>query len=177
MQLKMQGKKRQGWGRRDEGSTAVEFALLSIPFVTFVIGIIEIALLMANASILEGAANDAARMIRTGQAQQSGDAEEAFRDALCNHARIMDCNTFQYDVTTLDSFDAAGEEGPEFDEEGNMEDTIFEAGGSGDIVMIRVSYMYRLLTPLIGNVFSNYPGNRRLLMSTVVLQTEPYEFD
>ena len=133
MRLKMQGKKRQGWLRREEGSTAVEFALLSIPFVTFIIGIIEVALLMANASILEGASNDAARMIRTGQAQQSGDAEEAFRDALCDHARIMDCDTFQYDVTVLDSFDEAGGDDPSFDEEGNMEETVFEAGGSGEI--------------------------------------------
>ncbi|MBU0800811.1 MAG: pilus assembly protein [Alphaproteobacteria bacterium] len=174
----MQTYTRRHWLKNNEGTTAIEFAILAIPFYLFLIAIIEVALLLANTSILEGAAQDAARLVRTGNIQQNvADPEEAFLAAICDHAIIMDCNLVQYNVTTLDSFDDAAESAATYDEDGNMEDTGFVVGGSGDIVMIRVSYLYPLMTPLIGRFFSNYPGNRRLLMSTVVLQTEPYEFD
>lgn len=165
------------WIKREEGATAIEFAFLAFPFFIMLIAIIEISLLMANASILEGAANTAARLIRTGQIQQDADPEAMFQQALCNHARIMDCERIQYMVTPLNNFGEAQDFEPSFDEEGNMEDEDFEAGGSSDIVMIRISYMYRLLTPLVSEFFSDYPNNQRLLMSTVVFETEPYEFE
>lgn len=164
------------WKREQDGVAAMEFAFLGIPFFMFIIGIIEVALMMANASIMEGAVYDAARQIRTGQVQQDGDPEAAFRAAICDHAIIMDCDGFEYYVTTLNNFSDADENLPEFDEEGSMEDQDFSAGGSGDVVLIRVSYLYEFMTPWIGEIFTDYPNNTRLMMSTVVLQTEPYEF-
>ena len=53
------------WRKEQDGAAALEFAFLGIPFFFFVIGIIEVALMMANASIMEGAVYDAARMVRT----------------------------------------------------------------------------------------------------------------
>jgi hypothetical protein len=89
----------------------------------------------------------------------------------------MDCTDFQFQVTTLDSFSEAQDNVPEFDDDGNLVDQDFDAGGSGDIVMIRVTYMYSFMTPMIGTFFSNYPGNKRMMMSTIVMQSEPYEFE
>lgn len=170
--------RRPSWRRDESGATAVEFAFLAVPFFIFIIAIIEVALVLAHASILEGAAFTAARQIRVGQVQQAaGDPEDVFRDALCGHARIMDCGAMQYSVTTLENFGEAAEQAATFDDEGNLEDPQFDAGGSGSIVIVRVSYLYRMLTPLVGQFFANYPDNRRLLFSTVILQTEPYEFD
>jgi Flp pilus assembly protein TadG len=178
MLVKLSQKRAAQWLHREDGATAVEFAFLAVPFFLFVIAIIELALLMANSSILEGATNEAARLIRTGQIQQAADdPEDGFRAALCGHARILDCDRVQFNVSTIARFSEAEEGAATFDEEGNMEDREFNVGGSGDIVMIRVSYLYSLLTPVIGRFFSNYPGNRRLLMSTIIMQTEPYEFE
>lgn len=176
MRLKMPVKSWNDWRRDEDGAAALEFAFLSIPFFTFLIGIIEIALMIANASVLEGATYDAARLVRTGQVQQGADPETVFRSALCGHAVILDCDAIQYNVTTMNSFSDAEEAVPTFDEDGNMEEEDFDAGGSGDIVMIRVSYLYEMMTPMLGDLFTNYPDRRRLMTSTVVLQTEPYEF-
>lgn len=164
------------WRKDEDGAAALEFAFLSIPFFTFLIGIIEVALMIANASVLEGATYDAARLVRTGQVQQGADPETMFRSALCDHAVILDCDDIQFTVTTLNTFGDAEDAVPTFDEDGNMEEEDFDAGGSGDIVMIRVSYLYEMMTPMLGQLFTNYPGRKRLMMSTVVLQTEPYEF-
>lgn len=162
----------------EEGATAIEFAILSIPFVMFLIGIIEISLMIANYSILEASTDSAARMIRTGQVQQ-GEEEpvDFFRETLCEEAIIMDCSRFQFQVTKLDNFTQAQDNIPEFDDEGNLVDQDFEAGDAGDIILIRVTYMYNFFTPFIGQLFSNYGTNKRLMMSTVVMQNEPYQFE
>lgn len=176
MWFKMPVKFWDSWRKDEDGAAALEFAFLSIPFFTFLIAIIEISIMLASSSMLEGAAQDAARLVRTGQVQQSGDPEAMFREALCGHAVILDCDVIQYSVRTLDNFSEAEEDLPEVDEDGNLEDDDFTIGGSGDIVMIRVSYLYGMLTPMLGDLFTNYPGRKRLMMSTVVMQTEPYEF-
>ncbi|HEY8191153.1 MAG TPA: TadE/TadG family type IV pilus assembly protein [Alphaproteobacteria bacterium] len=167
----------RSWFQKNEGTTAIEFSLLAVPFVFFVIGIIELSILFLNEALLNGAVYDAARMIRTGQAQQSDDPEAMFADALCDHAGLLlDCNNIEYQVETLESFDDAELE-PEVDEDGHIIDTPFDAGEISDIVIVRVLYLYPLMTPFIGRFFSDFPDNRKLLMATTVFETEPYDFE
>lgn len=126
---------------------------------------------------MEGAVYDASRIIRTGQIQDAADAEDRFRDAICNHAGVLlNCNKFQYDVRVLDSFADAAAEETLVDEEGSLVNEGFDAGGVSDIVMIRVSYRYPMMTPLLGDIFGQYENNTRLLVATTVFQTEPYRF-
>lgn len=167
------------WQDNEDGATAVEFSLVAIPFMFTIIGIIELALMFMASSVLEGAVNDTTRLIRTGQVQNAEDAtpEEFFQQALCDSVpAFLDCREFQYQVYTLDSFSEADDTEPEFDEDGNLQDTEFDVGGSNQIVLVRVTYMYQLITPLIGDFFSDFPNNKRLIMATSVFETEPYEF-
>ena len=55
--------------KNEKGTTAIEFSLLAIPYLMLTLGIIEIAIMYASASLLEGATNSASRMIRTGELQ------------------------------------------------------------------------------------------------------------
>ena len=161
-----------------KGTTAIEFSLLALPFCLFVIGIIELALMFASGFLLQGAVSDAARLIRTGQVQQAGggDPADMFREALCGHAvALISCDDIQFNVQTLDSFAAQGSD-MVFDEDGNLTSQDFDAGGVRDVVLIQVAYLYPLMTPMIGEFFSDYPGNKRLLTSVVVFETEPYQF-
>lgn len=169
--------------KRKEGTTAVEFSLVGIPFIFMVVGIIEMSLMFASQSLLEYGTSQGARMIRTGQVQQGG-GEAAFRDAVCNAVAItpertfIPCEDIQYQVLALDDFaDAADEPPPDFDDEGNLEDQDFDAGGVSDVVMVRVAYRYPILTPLMGTMLTNNNDNSRIMLSTTVLQTEPYEFE
>ncbi|MEO0392756.1 MAG: TadE/TadG family type IV pilus assembly protein, partial [Pseudomonadota bacterium] len=61
------------WGTRfrqdDSGSTTVEFALCIIPFVMVTIGIIEVMLMFFTIATIEGAMDQATRMVRTGELQ------------------------------------------------------------------------------------------------------------
>ena len=63
-----------GFALGSRGAAAVEFALVSIPFLALTFGIIEIGLIYFVSTTLENATLQAAREIRTGQLQQAGGA-------------------------------------------------------------------------------------------------------
>ena len=86
---------------------------------------------------------------------------------------LVDCEEFVIEVTTIDSY---GDYTPAtFDGNGDMVPQGFDAGGSNDRVIIRVAYRYEMITPLVGPLL-NGPDGSTLFMSTIVMQSEPYEF-
>ncbi len=171
-------KSKQTWKKNEDGSTAVEFALIGIPFIFMVIGIIEMALMFTSQSLLEASTNEASRLIRTGAVQQGGGVD-AFEDELCDFANLlMACDEIQYQVDSVDSFqDAQDFPDASFDDEGNLNNQGFDAGGVSDVVLIRIAYKYPIKTPMMQFILSNNNDGNRILLSTVVLQTEPYEFE
>lgn len=155
----------------------MEFALIGVPFMFLVIGILETALMFTANSLLEASTAEAARLVRTGEIQLGG-GETEFTDELCGFAGLLiPCEDIQYQVVSMDNFqDAADFPDAEFDEDGNLEDQGFDAGGANDVVMIRVAYSYPIKTPLMQPVLTNYDNGNRIMLSTIVLQTEPYEW-
>jgi len=167
------------WSKNEDGATAVEFAIVGVPFVFMLIGIAEVSLMYAANSLLQDATSEAARMIRTGQLQQSaGDPEDAFRDEICRISSVfLNCANIQYEVVTFGGgFQEAQDNQPEFDSEGNLVSQGFNPGGVSDVVLIRTVYYYPLLTPFIGPMLADGPNQTKFMMTTMVLQTEPYEF-
>lgn len=164
------------WLRGKEGVTAVEFSMIGVPFVLMTIGTIELALMFTAQSLLHESTFAASRLIRTGQVQQAGGDVNMFREAVCDFADVLiPCNEIQFQVREMPDFASAADDEFEIDEEGNLTDTTFDPGGASSVVVIRVVHNYRLMTPLMGSFFANKGSERRTLMSTMVLQTEPYE--
>jgi Flp pilus assembly protein TadG len=155
------------------GTVAVELALLAPVFLTMVFGILEIGFVMSTNSVMDGAARDAARQIRTGQAQLSGDAVGAFKNALCNELTgYVACADLVFDVRSFASFSAV--DLPPIYNAAGRPTTQFAPGGPGQIVAARISYRYRFIAPLVGRMFNPDGSNSILLMSTVVFKNEPY---
>lgn len=167
------------WLKNKRGTTAVEFSLVGIPFVLMIIGTVEIALMFAAQSVLQEATFTAARLVRTGQIQQSGgDPQTMFRDSVCDFAELLiPCGRIQFQVQQVPSFGDAEDIPPaQFDEEGNLMDQGFDPGGVSDVVLIRVAYNYPIITPMMQPFLSNNGGMTRTILSTIVLQNEPYQF-
>jgi hypothetical protein len=57
------------WVRSDQGSAAIEFAFIAPVFFALMLGILEIGVMTFGQFALQNAVTDAARLIRTGQAQ------------------------------------------------------------------------------------------------------------
>lgn len=164
----------------NDGVVAIEFALVVIPFIFLLVGMVEVGLFYASGALLEGASVDAARLIRTGQVQDSGDPETTFKDELCKQAQsLIACDKIQYEVIDIPSgsFIDAENYKPVYDADGNLVPQGFDAGNSNDVVMVRTYYKYTFLTPFIGDLLSGKPGQDWLgQMSTVVIKSEPYNF-
>lgn len=168
------------WFKNEDASTAVEFAIVGVPFVFCLVGLVEVSLMYAANSLLQDSTSSAARLIRTGQVQQSqGDPEEVFRDELCRVATaFLDCDGVQYEVVTLPGgFDDAAANAPSFDANGNLISQGFDPGGTNDVVLVRSVYRYPLMTPFIGPLLADGPNQTKFMMTTMVLQSEPYEFE
>lgn len=167
-----------------EGATAVEFAFFAIPFVFLLIGMIEVGMLSTAGTLLQGGTDDAGRLVRTGQAQQSADPEAAFKDLLCSKINLLlDCDDLVYEVIVIDSDDGFSGAAanivllqPAFDEQGNMEAQGFDPGEENSLILVRAAYRYPLMTPFVAPFLADGDDGKRLLMATTIIQNEPYDF-
>lgn len=157
--------------RHPRGATAIEFALLAPIYLVLLFGILESAVILLNEVVMEGAAQEAARQVRTGSVQQSGNPQTQFRNLLCAGLySLMPCGNLIYDVRSFPNFSGASIT-PLYDDDGNPLPTQFSTGQAGDIVVVRVSRDWQFVTPLLTHAYG-VPSMK--LSSTVVFRNEPY---
>jgi Flp pilus assembly protein TadG len=77
------------FGADVRGATAVEFALVTIPFLILAMGIITIGMQYLTAHSLEQGVAVASRQLRTGEAQKGGVTVGGFRQLFCDAAGFM----------------------------------------------------------------------------------------
>ena len=105
------GRKRGFFARfcRDRGgTTAIEFAMLAIPFSLLVFAILESCVSFAGQQVLANAADDVARQFRTGQERPRDElTQEKLEEMVCAHLEIMvakGCPGLKVDLRHYDSF-------------------------------------------------------------------------
>ncbi|KZM48398.1 hypothetical protein OA90_20865 [Labrenzia sp. OB1] len=183
----MRGRKRSFWPFRrrnrrsllkdDRGVTAIEFAMIGIPFFVLSIGIMEVGLVLVVNRMVDDAVVSAARMIRTGQAQEGTFTADEFRDQICGFLPtfVCDASRMSVEVVSVDSFAEANAAPSLYDDEGNIrEDLQFVTGDASDIVVMNVIYKW----PMMMSNLELYPEDRggvRHLTSTLVFRNEPWE--
>jgi len=166
------------WRQNDRGVVAVEFAMIALPFFVLLFGMIEMALAYTASYMLEGGVVEAARLLRTGEATDSGDAESAFRTKLCDQVgTLIPCGDIVYESIPLDGFSSAADAPPQYDENGNLVSQGFNAGSSDSVVMVRAFYRYYFMTPFIADLIGDSSGSSIAMMSTAVIRNEPYSFN
>ena len=175
------------------GIAAVEFALIAMPFFFLIFGLLEVCVIFIMSSILEHAANEASRQIRTGQLQTAGHADAAAMKAafladLCAELYgMMSCETddddaanqkLKMDVQTFTNFETTGSSSSSYTAGGRLDNSGFgfAAGGQNEIVVIRVYYEWDLIVPVLSAPLKNpnLDGNQILLQSTVAFRNEPF---
>jgi Flp pilus assembly protein TadG len=163
--------------RRDDGAAAVEFALVAAPFLALVFAIMETAMIFFAGQALETAAGDSARLIMTGQAQTQSFDAAAFKNSVCQKVYgLFNCAAgIQVDVRTYSSFSSATPPNP-IDANGNLVNNfLYQPGGPGDIVVVRLLYQWPVYVSLLGLDLSNMSGGMRLLVATQAFRNEPYQ--
>ena len=178
--------------RNSDGATAVEFAIVSVPFLCLLFAIFETALVFFTQQGIEAATADGARVILTGQTLTgmtvSGTAltsSSAFRSqVMCNLPSLpsfIDCNKLIIDVRNQTVF-----AGADLSKNFYTNATVFQTGGANCVVVMRVVYpmpVYMSFLTANGLVATgvnragqvNYGGGwKHMLLATQVFRNEPF---
>lgn len=162
--------------RDRRGATALEFALVALPFFSLMLAIFETTAVFFASGTLENAVNDAARQIRTGQVQSTNMTSAQFTNLICGKITpLLACDSnLVVDVRSFANFQAINFP-PPLDNNKNFQiPPQFTPGQAGDIVLVRVFYTWQVVTPLIGATLANMAGNKRLISTATAFRNEPF---
>ena len=166
--------RRFGYAR--SGATAVEFALVVLPFLGLVFATLELGMMLLVSTSLESSAQQAARTIRTGQFQSGAGTAAAYKTAVCNGMGWLaaDCQANLYvDVRTFNTFAAVSGPPPIVNGAINPASMTFQAGAACSIVLARAFYNWTLLAPDLSGV-AHMNGNKVLLTAAGAFRNEPF---
>lgn len=166
--------------RTERGATAVEFALVSLPILVMIFGLLELALVFMVSTTLDSATEAAARQIRTGQFQSSPvTTMAAFKGLVCARMTWLTskCDAqLSLDVRTFRNFSDMAAVGPVNPVTFAAVQPCFSPGQPGDKVLVRTYFTWDLFTPLLDAPLENMGAGsgKRLLSSTTAFMNEPY---
>ncbi len=164
-----------------DGTAAIEFGLLAIPFFMLIFGIIELAIILFINSTLNHAVSEAGRQIRVGnfQACSGGTSAEKFKDMICSEmSGLGNCDQrVRVDVKTATSF--AGITLPAESDPADASETIgngtVDSTSGGDPVVARAIYYYPLALPAALTRLETTSGTGvRKLVATTAFRNEPF---
>lgn len=170
---------RGGFARRllraREGSAAVEFGMVALPFCLMIFAILELGLVFVTDSVLENATIETGRLVRTGQASAQSMTAEQFKTSLCGRMSIFagDCATrASVDVREIPQF-AITPPDPTASGTFDADSLTYTVGDPGDLILVRVWYRQPLLTTFMAQGLSRLNDGAALLTATTAFRNEP----
>jgi Flp pilus assembly protein TadG len=170
----------------ESGFSAVEFAIVALPFLLLLVGLISISLFFFTNFTMESAVLNAARAIRTGQLQEgkgaySGlstneDKRAAFKAIMCSKApTFLDCaNRSVVLVQSSSTFGGIVE--PQCANNGTMVSQSsgnFNPGDASSVVLVTVCYAWKFGGQLPFFKISNLSDGSMLMQASAAFRTEP----
>jgi Flp pilus assembly protein TadG len=188
-------------GRNEDGTTAIEFAAVAVPFFMFVFGIIGISMHYFVMNSIEKGMDQASRLIRTGQAQTNDFTVGQFKSYLCNKANSrastdaggaevdltieqgdghIKCNDLEIFIQNAPNWQNLTPEpcvnvsGTKRVNTTNPGDPLASyAGTESDVVLVTACYEWQF-TKKIPFLTFDTPDNAMIMQSATAFRTEPY---
>ncbi len=175
--------------RSRDGTAAIEFALLAIPYFLIVFAIIETFVAFTAEQVVSNAVDTLSRQIRTGQITAANTTSQQFRQAFCNEiAVLITCSSSEIqtpanlylDVESYSSFASMPTTIP-LNSYSDLSTTgfTFTPGGAKSLNMVRAYYRWQIITDLLRPYLTNvHPTNGSasvyLIVATAAFQNENY---
>lgn len=172
----------RAFARDSKGATAVEFALVAAPFLALIIALIQTFLVFFAQQLLEGVVLQSSRLVMTGQVKDQGMTQTAFKQKVCDQVVIFfTCGAtlndgLMIDLQVANSWSTADTSMPPltFDSSGAVKNTWqFNPGDIGDIVVLRVTYVWPVVLGPLGFTLANLSNGNRQIMASAAFQNEP----
>lgn len=151
------------FGKNRDGATAIEFAILAIPFFIIVFAALETFIAFTGDQLLANANDVMARKIRTGQIK-AGSSETAFRQAFCDEISILlTCSDTEaatedrlfIDVRSYANFSDIPAAVPRKDGDLDTGSMTFAPGGPETINIVRSYYRWSVTFDLVRPYITN----------------------
>ena len=170
--------KLHGFRRDSRGATAIEFAMLVLPFAMLSFAILETTVTFTAQQLLSNASDKISRQIRTGQITLTNTTAAQFRAMVCSEISIIvgtNCPELVYDLKHYNTFAEVPKSIP-IGADGDIDSTGFtyDPGDDGTINSLRLFYRWPVMIDFMRSSMSNLPNNKTLLFSTVTWQNEPF---
>lgn len=173
--------KRKRYVKNESGATAVEFAMVS-PVFFLMLGItLETGLMLFTEYVLQTSVQEAARLVRTGQAQASNLNAAAFKSKICNLAGlIINCNSnVSVYMATASNFTNLNNVVPSSLSIGQKSDgtpgpASFDCGGPSQAVALIATYDWKFTIPYFMSYFANFGSDTRRLTGFAMFKNEPF---
>jgi Flp pilus assembly protein TadG len=165
------------------GSTALEFALLALPFAVLVFAILESCISFAGQEVMANITDDIARKLRTGQLRPADVAGDKLKTMICDGLEIIvsqDCpNQLDVDLREYTTFADAATATFKIDNGNiilmqgtNSQPFATTPGLAESKNMLRVFYKWPVMTDLLAQSMG---GNKTLHFASVTWQNEPFD--
>ncbi|RWQ46843.1 TadE/TadG family type IV pilus assembly protein [Mesorhizobium sp.] len=166
------------------GSTALEFAMLAVPFALLVFAILESLISFAGQEVMANITDDVARQLRTGQIRQANVTKATLKTMICSRLEIMvakDCPGLEVDLRAYPSFAAAAQAGLKI-KDGEIELTgttpatfTVSPGLAESINMLRVFYKWPVMTDFMARSMANLKDGNTLHFASMTWKNEPFD--
>ncbi len=171
------------WGRDTSGATAIEFAVIALPFFLFAFGILGLGLHYFTNTSLEHAVETAARKIRTGQAQSEGKTLQDFKQMVCDATTgYIKCdNKLQIHIQSGSNWanivpKSCVNNGQLAQASGAGTDALKASSGeAGVVVLVTACYEWDLAQKLPFLLMGDLSNGSALIQAVSTFRTEPYQ--
>ena len=168
-----------------EGAAAVEFALVVIPFLIIIFGIVEHAFLIFMERTLEVGVASVARDVRVGKLNGTGLPKDpgAARNEMIKRIKsamrsepivtaLFDADKMRFEIREVGQWDKPG--APPADANGVQQDNLnVTPGGRESVNIMRVFYDLPNVFPLVTNKSYVMPNGRMLIEASAAFVIEP----
>jgi Flp pilus assembly protein TadG len=160
----------------ERGATAVEFALIAPAFIGLLIAIFETTLFLFAQANLQSAAVQSARLLMTGQVQNSGMTQSQFKSAVCPMVQtLFNCSNLVIIVQNYSSFANANTSAPQmYNAQGQLNSGTWNPGNPGDVMVVELAYPWSVVSGPLGFMLGNLPNGTALMMGVTAFRVEPY---
>jgi Flp pilus assembly protein TadG len=170
------------YGADTRGVTAIEFAMIMPVFLMGMLVVLESGFMMFTEYVLQTSVQEAARVVRTGQAQKDKMSETAFKDKICRIAGvIMNCSgKVKVYLDAQADFNALGTTPSYMDVgdkkvDGTAGTKSFKCGGPGSAVALIATYDWDFVFPYFMSYFGNMNSNKtRRVAGFAMFKNEPF---
>lgn len=164
--------------RDRRGVAAIEFALCGSAFFALMIAILATGLTLFAQQTLQTVADQMARQVLTGKTTIAGVDADGFRRQACDRLPpFLSCTRLMVDLRRADAFADADVAAPtiRFDDKGRVtNDWRFERVAPGDVVVLRILYLWPVPGGPLGVSLADSGPGQRLLTGTQMFKAEPF---